>query len=112
MITEARRRQLSFAGRLGAYALWSRHPNRVPDVTAANEAREASFAIGHGGNPDDYAHLPKGDRPVGLCALCPKRITVPPNLDDEQRERAVADLRSRHYRNLAAKAVAKRRATG
>jgi hypothetical protein len=112
VISEARRKQLSFAGRLGAYALWSRHPDRVPDVSVANEAREASYSIGHGGHPDDYAHLRRVERPVGLCVVCPKRIEVPPNLDDDQRDRVIADLRTRHYRNLAKRAVAARRRTG
>jgi hypothetical protein len=112
MISEARRRQLSRAGRLGGETLWVRHPNRVPDPTAASAAYQLSFEIAHGGNPDDYAHLRKRDRPVGLCRVCPKRIVIPAGLDDEKRERLAADQRSRHYENLAALAVASRRATG
>jgi hypothetical protein len=111
-LTEERRRQLSHAGRLGALTLWTRHPDRIPDVTAAQQAFTVSFHSGHGGDPREYDHLQRRERPVGLCRVCPMRVVIPTDWDDDRKDAAAALLRSRHYERLAALAVAKRRATG
>lgn len=110
---ERRRRQLSFAGRIGALKRWASHPTAPDGVTEnAVAAFRESFRIAHGGDPAAYDHLPKKRRPVGLCRVCPTRIEVPDEWDDDRKDRFAKQLRQQHYQHVAAKAVQARRTYG
>lgn len=111
-VTEARRRQLSLAGRLGALTLHTRHPDFRPDPTAATVAYQRSFEVAHGGHPDEYLDLPRRLRPPGLCRACPTRIEIPADWPPDRRSDAAATLRRIHFQRLADRAVEARRAAG
>lgn len=111
-VDEVRRRQ-ALGGRVGAAMKLARFGR--PDPWAPTKARRvyrASFEVAHGGDPAEYADLPKRLRPVGLCRACPDRIEVPETATDAERHEFAAYLRSMHYGRLTLLAVAKRRATG
>jgi hypothetical protein len=110
-VKEVRRRQ-SLGGRIGAAKKYARFG--PPDPWAPTKARRVyreSFEVAHGGDPTEYADLPRPMRPVGLCRACPDRIVVPEAATPEQRREFAAHLRAMHYGRLALRAVAKRRAT-
>jgi hypothetical protein len=94
MITEARRKQLQRAGRIGGNRRWVRYPHVKDDFSAARQAFADSFRQGHG------------------CSVCGPLIAIPAGATEADREAAAKRLRRTHYRNLSERAVAKRRAEG
>ena len=112
LTAEQVRRAQSLGGRIGAAKkhLMFGGPSKA-EAQRARRAYQASFEVAHGGDPAEFADLPKRLRPVGLCRACPDRIEVPATANDEQRREFAAYLRSMHYGRLAFLAVAKRRAT-
>ena len=113
LTAEQVRRAQSLGGRIGAAKkhLMFGGPSKA-EAQRARRAYRATFEIAHGGDPAEYADLPKRLRPVGLCRACPDRIEVPTTATEDQRREFAEGLRSLHYGRLALLAVAKRRATG
>ena len=91
-VTDERRAQLSRAGRIGGLRRWIKHPHTKDDFSAARKAFADSFTAGHG------------------CSVCGPAVAIPPYLPIERREVMATNARKRHYRLLAERAVAKRRA--
>jgi hypothetical protein len=112
LTVEQVRRAQSLGGRIGAakkYLLFG-GPSKA-EAHRARRAYRATFEVAHGGDPAEYADLPKHMRPAGLCRACPDRIEVPVTATEDQRREFAAGLRSMHYSRLALLAVEKRRTT-
>lgn len=104
------RRAQSLGGQIGAARkhLMFGGPSKA-EARRARDAWQRSFEVAHGGDPAEYADLPKRLRPIGLCRACPNRIEVPETATDSQRREFAEHLRTSHYSALALLAVASRR---
>lgn len=91
---EERRKQLSRAGRIGGLRRWIKHPHSKDDFSEARRRFKESFRSGHG------------------CVACGEYVAIPADATEAERDEAATRLRRTHYRNLADRAVAKRRADG
>jgi hypothetical protein len=84
---------LSEKRREAARLRWIAHPFAKPGMMdGARKAFRLSFEKGHG------------------CKACGHYIAVDQTLPDDQRRKAAERLRTRHYRNLARRSAATRRA--
>lgn len=90
-VTDARRRQLSRAGKIGGRRRWITHPVAPEGIfDAAQDKFRQSFNVGHS------------------CRACPKATVIDKTLPDAVKRTIAERLRREHYRNLALRSAAKR----